>query len=92
VNKRPGSYPSEAFYQSIACPCVVAYDPFHTRINGGVDIPEAKTLAYGVRDGLAYDRGAYTGGTSHLFQEGALMSAVWGPNFDPTPRYHSGSK
>jgi hypothetical protein len=66
-----------------ACPCVIAYDPFNTRLNGGVDVPEARKLAEGVRDEIAFDNKAYAGGTTNLFTEGALMSAVWGKNFDP---------
>jgi hypothetical protein len=49
-----------------------------------VDVPEAKMLAEGVRDEVAFDNKSYAGGTFSLFAEGALMSAVWGSNFDPS--------
>jgi hypothetical protein len=96
VNRKPGGYPTVANVnpggQPIACPCVVAYDPFNKRVNGGVDVPEARRLAIAVSDGVAYDKYGDIGATMALEVSGALMSAVWGPHFDPTPRYHSGSK
>jgi hypothetical protein len=53
VNKQPGTYLSIANPQngvSIACPCIIAYDPFNKHINGGVDFQEGKLLAKGVTD------------------------------------------
>jgi hypothetical protein len=85
VNRQPGTYPSGVGGSPvpIACPCVVAYDPFHKRVNGGVDFKEAKTLAAGVVDETIFDQGGHPPGTMHFNLEAALMSAVWGKNFDP---------
>jgi hypothetical protein len=93
VNRRPGDWGNIGIGpRPIACPCVVAYDPFNKHINGGVDLPEARRLAIAVSDGVAFDKYGTIGATMALAESGALMSAVWGSSFDPTPRYHSGSK
>jgi hypothetical protein len=88
VNERPGSYSTPANLnpggQPISCPCVVAYDPFNKRINGGVDVPEAKLLANGVTDFTSLNMGNDSGASFAVSVEGALMSAVWGPNFNTT--------
>jgi hypothetical protein len=90
VHKQPGTYEQiGGFQQPISCPCVVAYDPFNRRINGGVDIPEARTLAEGVRDYTEINERSFAGGSTHAVVEGQLMSAVWGNNFNPNQQQAS---
>jgi hypothetical protein len=45
-------------------------------------VPEAKLLANGVTDFTSLNMGNDPGASFAVSVEGALMSAVWGPNFN----------
>jgi hypothetical protein len=88
INKQAGTFDFQG-PQPISCPCVVAYDPFRKNVKGGVPVGAASALVLGVPERLQFDEGTGIGPTSRANADAAVMAAVWGSNFDPTPRIGS---